>query len=71
MKILFLAQRVPYSPNKRDNPRSFHLIKHFAQRHQIAFACLADPGQEHLCPKIKIVWNMQAIRDTTTSDDQL
>lgn len=46
MNILFLAQRVPYPPNKGDKTRSFHIIKHLSQRHQIALACLADSEEE-------------------------
>ena len=46
MRILFLAQRVPYPPNKGDKLRSFHHIKHLSQRHQISLICLTDDEQE-------------------------
>jgi len=35
LKILFLAHRVPYPPNKGDKIRSFHEIKHFSKKHEI------------------------------------
>lgn len=42
MKILFLAQRVPYPPNKGDKLRSFHQIKYLSQNHDIDLVCLSD-----------------------------
>jgi sugar transferase (PEP-CTERM/EpsH1 system associated) len=42
MKILFLAQRVPYPPNKGDKLRSFNEIKFLSQQHDISLVCLAD-----------------------------
>jgi len=42
MKILFLAQRVPYPPNKGDKLRSFNEIKFLSRYHDISLVCLAD-----------------------------
>ncbi len=42
MKILFLAHRVPYPPNKGDKIRSFNILKYLSRRHDIYLACLAD-----------------------------
>jgi sugar transferase (PEP-CTERM/EpsH1 system associated) len=42
MKILYLAHRIPYPPNKGDKIRSFNEIKYLSQRHEIHLACLAD-----------------------------
>lgn len=42
MKILFLAHRIPYPPNKGDKIRSFHILKYLSRRHDIYLACLAD-----------------------------
>jgi len=42
MKILFLAHRIPYPPNKGDKIRSFNEIKYLSQNHEIHLACLAD-----------------------------
>ena len=42
MKILYLAHRIPYPPNKGDKIRSFNEIKYLSRRHEIHLACLAD-----------------------------
>lgn len=42
MKILYLAHRIPYPPNKGDKIRSFHEIKFLSKSHQIHLCCLAD-----------------------------
>ena len=42
MKILFLAQRFPYPPNKGDKLRSFNQIKHLSLSHDISLVCLSD-----------------------------
>src|SRR5262249_25550481 len=47
MRILFLAQRVPYPPDRGDKITTYHEIRHLARKHEVAVACLAD-GQEDL-----------------------
>ena len=42
MKILYLAHRIPYPPNKGDKIRSFNEIKYLSRSHDIHLACLAD-----------------------------
>src|SRR5438552_14558701 len=42
MRILFLAQRVPYPPHRGDKIATYHYIRHLARRHEVAVACLAD-----------------------------
>jgi glycosyltransferase involved in cell wall biosynthesis len=42
MKILYIAHRIPYPPNKGDKIRSFNEIKYLSQRHEFHLACLAD-----------------------------
>ncbi|MBW1793375.1 MAG: TIGR03087 family PEP-CTERM/XrtA system glycosyltransferase [Deltaproteobacteria bacterium] len=42
MKILYLAHRIPYPPNKGDKIRSFNEIKYLSSSHEIHLACLAD-----------------------------
>jgi sugar transferase (PEP-CTERM/EpsH1 system associated) len=42
MKILYIAHRIPYPPNKGDKIRSFNEIKYLSQRHEIHLVCLAD-----------------------------
>jgi len=46
MKILYLAHRIPYPPNKGDKIRSFNEIKYLSQRHEIHLACLADDSKD-------------------------
>ncbi|WP_419825881.1 TIGR03087 family PEP-CTERM/XrtA system glycosyltransferase [Sphingomonas sp.] len=40
--ILFLAHRVPYPPDRGDKIRSFHILKHLAQRHRVHLGTFAD-----------------------------
>jgi sugar transferase (PEP-CTERM/EpsH1 system associated) len=42
MKILYLAHRIPYPPNKGEKIRAFHQLQHLAQRHTVHLACLVD-----------------------------
>jgi len=42
MKILYLAHRIPFPPNKGDKIRSFNEIKYLSQKHEIHLACLVD-----------------------------
>ncbi len=46
MKILYIAHRLPYPPDKGDKIRSFHMIKHLSQHHSVRLACLAWSPQE-------------------------
>jgi sugar transferase (PEP-CTERM/EpsH1 system associated) len=41
-RLLFLAHRLPYPPNKGDKIRSYHLLRHLAQRHDVYLATLID-----------------------------
>ncbi|HMM46958.1 MAG TPA: TIGR03087 family PEP-CTERM/XrtA system glycosyltransferase [Thiobacillaceae bacterium] len=40
--LLFLAHRIPYPPNKGDKIRSFHLLRHLADRHEIHLGAFVD-----------------------------
>lgn len=42
MKILYLAHRIPYPPNKGDKIRSFNEIKYLSDSYEIHLVCLAD-----------------------------
>ena len=46
MKILFIAHRIPYPPNKGDKIRSFNEIKYLSKKHEIHLACLADEKED-------------------------
>jgi sugar transferase (PEP-CTERM/EpsH1 system associated) len=41
-KVLFLAHRIPYPPNKGDKIRSFHLLRHLAGRHRVFLGGFVD-----------------------------
>jgi len=47
LRILFLAQRVPYPPHRGDKITTYHEIKHLSRSHEVVVACLAD-GVEDL-----------------------
>lgn len=40
--ILYLANRVPYPPDKGDKIRTFHHLDHLARSHDVYCACFAD-----------------------------
>jgi sugar transferase (PEP-CTERM/EpsH1 system associated) len=42
MRILFLAQRVPFPPNRGDKIATYHYVRHLARNHDVSVACLAD-----------------------------
>ena len=42
MKILYLAHRLPYPPNKGDKIRSFHEVEYLSRRHRVWCACFVD-----------------------------
>lgn len=46
MNILYLAQRVPYPPNRGDKIAAYHAIRYLARRHAVTVATLADSEQE-------------------------
>lgn len=40
--ILYLVHRLPFPPNKGDKVRSYHLLKHLAQRHNVFLGTFVD-----------------------------
>jgi sugar transferase (PEP-CTERM/EpsH1 system associated) len=40
--ILYLTHRIPYPPNKGDKIRSYHLLKHLAQRYRVHLGTFVD-----------------------------
>jgi sugar transferase (PEP-CTERM/EpsH1 system associated) len=42
VKILYLAHRLPYPPNKGDKIRSFHEVEYLSRRHRVWCACFVD-----------------------------
>jgi sugar transferase (PEP-CTERM/EpsH1 system associated) len=62
MKILYLAHRIPYPPNKGDKIRSFNEIKYLSKNNDIDLICLADEKKdmaysrelEKICGKVSV-----------------
>jgi glycosyltransferase involved in cell wall biosynthesis len=46
VKILYIAHRIPYPPNKGDKIRSFNELKYLSTNHEIHLACLADDPKD-------------------------
>lgn len=40
--LLYLVHRMPYPPNKGDKVRSYHLLKHLAERHRVHLGTFVD-----------------------------
>jgi sugar transferase (PEP-CTERM/EpsH1 system associated) len=41
-RILYLVHRMPYPPNKGDKVRSYHLLRHLAERHEVMLGTFVD-----------------------------
>ncbi|EWY41267.1 sugar transferase [Skermanella stibiiresistens SB22] len=46
--LLFLAHRIPYPPNKGDKIRSWHLLRHLAERHRVHLGCFVDDPEDRI-----------------------
>jgi sugar transferase (PEP-CTERM/EpsH1 system associated) len=46
MRILFLAHRLPYPPNKGDKVRSFHELNALSQQHEVDLFCFYDQPED-------------------------
>ena len=46
LKVLYIAHRIPYPPNKGDKIRSFNEIKHLSRLHTIHLAALVDDPKD-------------------------
>ena len=40
--LLFLAHRIPYPPDKGDKIRSWHILRHLAERYRVHLGCFVD-----------------------------
>ena len=40
--LLFLTQRIPYPPDKGDKIRSWHMLRHLAERYRVHLGCFVD-----------------------------
>ena len=68
MKILYLAHRIPYPPNKGEKIRTFHQIQQLARRHPIhLYSFVDDPNDltgasklRESCASVEVVYRGQA-----------
>src|SRR4051812_46120822 len=42
MRLLFIAQRVPFPPDRGDRITTYHEICHLSRQHDVSLACLTD-----------------------------
>jgi len=45
-RILYLVHRLPYPPNKGDKVRSYHLLRHLAERHELLLGTFVDDPED-------------------------
>lgn len=45
--LLYLVHRIPYPPNKGDKIRSYHLLKHLAERFHVHLGTFIDDPDDH------------------------
>ena len=54
VKVLFLAHRIPYPPDKGDKIRAFHFLEHLAASHEVWLGAAADdPADMRYAPVLK------------------
>jgi sugar transferase (PEP-CTERM/EpsH1 system associated) len=46
LRILYIAHRIPYPPNKGEKIRAFHQIRHLSRTHEVHLACLVDERED-------------------------
>ena len=72
MNLLYLCHRIPYPPDKGDKIRSFHQIRHLAQRHRVHLACMIDQVEDlqginelkHYCAAVDTVYRSSSSAKT-------
>ncbi|QID18545.1 TIGR03087 family PEP-CTERM/XrtA system glycosyltransferase [Nitrogeniibacter mangrovi] len=60
--LLYLVHRIPYPPNKGDKVRSFHLLKHLAERFEVHLGTFVDhpddwqhvPALDRWCASVRV-----------------
>jgi sugar transferase (PEP-CTERM/EpsH1 system associated) len=46
MKVLYLAHRIPFPPNKGDKIRSYHHVRHLARQHEVHLLAFVDDERD-------------------------
>ena len=64
MRLLYLAQRVPYPPDRGDKIITFHQVRHLARQHEVLVGCLAqdEADLDHAASLRSIVSEVHAVR---------
>lgn len=64
MRILFLAHRLPFPPDKGDKIRSFHLLAYLVARHEVHVACPVDSPSDlgHVASLRRLVHGVEVVR---------
>lgn len=45
-RLLFLAHRIPYPPNKGDKIRSWNILRHLVRDHEVSLGCFVDDAED-------------------------
>jgi sugar transferase (PEP-CTERM/EpsH1 system associated) len=62
--LLYLTHRIPYPPNKGDKIRSYHLLKHLAERYHVHLGTFVDdPDDWQYADKVKQLCSDSFIAD--------
>ena len=63
-RILYLVHRLPYPPNKGDKVRSYHLLRHLAERHEVLLGTFVDDPEDEVHIDTVRQWcaDMKAVR---------
>ena len=68
LKILYIAHRIPYPPNKGEKIRAFHQIRYLSKVHEVHLACLVDEREdlehtktlEKYCASVDVVFRRKS-----------
>jgi sugar transferase (PEP-CTERM/EpsH1 system associated) len=52
MRVLFLAHRVPYPPDKGEKIRAYHELDFLASRHEVDLFAFADPQEQEIASPV-------------------
>ncbi|HEY1505984.1 MAG TPA: TIGR03087 family PEP-CTERM/XrtA system glycosyltransferase [Stellaceae bacterium] len=61
--LLFLAHRMPYPPDKGDKIRSWHILRHLAERHRVHLGCFYDDSadERHIAELEKVCASVKCL----------
>ena len=61
--VLYLVHRIPFPPNKGDKIRSFHILKHLAERYSVHLGTFVDDpiDNQYIQELVPFVANKQVL----------